>query len=156
MSSMNIWGHRSTRAVGAAVLTVTALAGLSIAGYAQAPAGSVWQGAYTAEQAERGKAAYAENCASCHSPTLAGGDSAPALAGGQFLNNWNGTSTGDLHERIKTTMPANDPGTLSGKTVAVIEAYIFQVNNFPAGTVALPADAQMMAGTKILATKPAG
>jgi mono/diheme cytochrome c family protein len=109
---------------------------------------------YTAEQATRGKAAYAANCAACHGESLAGIDVAPALTGSGFLNNWNNTSAGDLFSRIQTTMPLNAPGSLSGKTVADIEAYMFQANGFPAGQVALPPSQPMAAGIKIV-PKPA-
>jgi len=124
--------------------------------HAQAGGRTVWSGVYTAEQAERGKAAYGAQCASCHGASLTGGDVAPPLSGSAFLNNWNNTSAGDLFERIQTTMPQSAPGTLSGKTVSDIEAYMFQANGFPAGEVQLPPSQPMMAGTKIVASKPAG
>ncbi|AJP72671.1 c-type cytochrome [Sphingomonas hengshuiensis] len=129
--------------------------GGAITARAQAPAGSVWAGVYTAEQAERGKAAYAGECASCHGATLAGIDVAPALVGAGFLNNWNNTSAGDLFTRIKETMPLSAPGSLGGRTVSDIEAYLFQANGFPTGEIALPPSAPLMAGVKIVAQKPA-
>lgn len=121
---------------------------------AQPPERSVWSGVYTAEQAERGKQAYAEQCAACHGDALGGIDVAPPLTGATFLNNWNNTSAGDLFSRIKTTMPLNAPDSLSGRTVADIEAFMFQANGFPAGEVALPPSQPMMAGVKIQAQKP--
>ncbi len=93
--------------------------------------------------------------AACHGDTLAGIDVAPALVGGGFLNNWNGTSAGDLFSRIKTTMPLSAPGSLPGKTVADIQAYIFEVNGFPAGKLPLPPSQPMAAGIMI-APKPVG
>src|SRR4051812_9576219 len=136
---------------GVAVLLV----GAAIA-HAQGTERSVWSGVYTAEQAERGKAAYGEQCAACHGVSLTGGDVAPALSGSAFLNNWNNTSAGALFERIHSTMPQSAPGSLPGKTVSDIEAYMFQANGFPAGQVQLPPSQPMMAGIKIVATKPAG
>lgn len=129
--------------------------GGSVVARAQSPGSTVWSGVYTDEQADRGKAAYAANCASCHGDTLAGIDVAPPLTGAGFLNNWNGTSAGDLFNRIKTTMPLNAPATLSGRTVADIEAFIFKANGFPAGQVALPSAPPMMANMKIVSQKPA-
>ena len=144
------------RRFGAAACGVALLlVGAAIA-QAQATERSVWSGVYTAEQAGRGKVAYDEQCAACHGDSLTGGDVAPALSGSAFLNNWNNTSAGDLFERIHTTMPQSAPGSLSGKTVSDIEAYMFQANGFPAGQVALPPAPAMMAGIKIVATKPAG
>ncbi|MBU3077553.1 c-type cytochrome [Sphingomonas quercus] len=138
--------------LGAAAL---ALGGAAIVG-AQMPERNVWGGAYTAEQAERGKAAYAENCAACHGETLSGIDVAPALVGSTFLSNWNNTSAADLFERIQMTMPLNAPGTLGGRTVADIEAFIFQSNGFPTGQLALPPTPQMMTNVRISAQKPGG
>src|SRR5438034_1798154 len=46
---------------------------------------SVWDGVYTQEQANRGKTAYAEQCASCHGAELRGGDETPAVVGDRSL-----------------------------------------------------------------------
>ncbi|HMD48892.1 MAG TPA: cytochrome c, partial [Bryobacteraceae bacterium] len=64
---------------------------------------SVWDGVYTQDQAKQGEAVYSESCSSCHGTSLIGQDAAPALAGGDFLSNWNGLTVGDLFERIRTT-----------------------------------------------------
>lgn len=138
-----------------ALLVLGAVAGVAGALVAQAPGErSVWAGVYDEDQATRGKAAYAENCASCHGAALSGIDVAPPLSGAGFLGNWNGTSAADLFTRIKTTMPLTAPGSLSGRTVSDIEAYLFQANGFPSGSVALPPAPPMMAGIKITAQKP--
>lgn len=126
----------------------------SAIGHAQSAGNTVWNGVYTSAQAERGKQAYGQQCASCHGPSLAGIDVAPALTGNTFQSNWNNTSAADLFDRIHTTMPLSDPGSLSSKTVSDIEAYILQANGFPAGKTELPPSQPMMAGIKILATKP--
>ena len=94
---------------------------------------SVWDGAYTAEQARRGKAAYAEKCANCHGPELAGGHETPPVAGETFLAKWNNHTVQELFENIRVSMPADHPGSLSGKTVSDILAYILAVNRFPEG-----------------------
>ena len=51
-----------------------------------------WDGAFTAAQADRGRAAYLESCARCHGPELAGGESTPPLAASGFLAQWCGLS----------------------------------------------------------------
>ena len=43
---------------------------------------------YTAGQAKRGAEVYAAECASGHGSDLSGGESAPPLAGADFLGNW--------------------------------------------------------------------
>ena len=97
------------------------------------PSRSVWDGVYTQEQANRGQQLYTQHCLACHGPSLTGGEVAPPLAGGDFLSNWNGLTAGDLFERIRTTMPLNNPQSLNRETNAGILAYILSVNRFPLG-----------------------
>lgn len=132
-----------------------ALLATSTAALAQS-AGTVWQGIYTAEQATAGKATYDARCAVCHGATLTGGDSAPALTGAAFLNNWNGATVKDLFDRVHDTMPLDAPGSLSGPRTSEVLAYIFQTGGFPAGANALPPAPPALQGLKIVATKPAG
>jgi mono/diheme cytochrome c family protein len=115
--------------------------GLATAAAAQGgPPSSVWQGVYTGEQSNRGKAQYDTHCALCHGATLNGSDAAPELNGGTFLANWDGLSVGDLFTRIRTTMPANDPGSLSDSAVTDVTAYLLEVNQLPPGSTELPKD----------------
>jgi mono/diheme cytochrome c family protein len=102
---------------------------------------SVWDGVYTAAQAEKGKAAYGKECASCHGQTLGGSGTAPPLAGADFKNNWNGESVDDLFEKIQATMPGDRPGQLSREENADILAYLLSANGFPAGEKVLASDA---------------
>ena len=115
--------------VGAGVISVAALA--------QVAGRTTWQGVFTAEQADHGKAGYTQHCVSCHGPALMGADVVPALAAATFASSWNGTSAADLFNRIHDSMPLNDPGSLRPAEVADIEAYILMSNGFPAGTSTL-------------------
>ena len=121
---------------------------------AQSPSRNVWDGVYTEEQSKRGQPLYTQHCASCHGDSMGGGESAPALAGGDFLSNWNGLTLGDLFERIRTTMPASKPGTLSREVNADILAYMLTVNQFPAGKTELPRATEVLKDIRIDATKP--
>jgi hypothetical protein len=85
---------------------------------------------------------------------LTGADEVPPLAGGQFLANWNGLSVGDLFERIRKTMPLNDPGKLTARQNADVLAYLFDFNMFPAGKAELPSQAEVLKQIRIEATKP--
>ena len=89
-------------------------------------------------------------------PRLNGAEMAPPLAGGAFLGNWSGLPVSDLSTRIHTTMPANDPGSLSSQEVSLVIAYILSFNQFPAGTTPLPGDDAALGQINILAEKPAG
>ena len=115
---------------------------------------SVWDGVYTQDQAKQGQALYNESCSSCHGDTLMGGESAPALAGGEFLSNWNGLTLGDLFERIRTTMPQNRPGSLSREKNTLILSYLLSVSQFPAGKTELAQQKEVLDQIKIDAQKP--
>jgi mono/diheme cytochrome c family protein len=140
-----MWNKRVRGAIAAAV----AWAGIALPQEKR----SVWDGVYTAEQAKRGQARYNAQCASCHGDTLAGGESAPPLAGGEFLSTWNGLTVGELFDRTRTTMPQNRPGSLSREANAEILAYILGVNQFPAGKVELPQSSEALREIKLDAIK---
>jgi mono/diheme cytochrome c family protein len=115
---------------------------------------TVWDGVYTLEQAKKGEALYSSNCASCHGLGLTGGESAPPLTGGEFLSNWNGLTLGDLFDRIRTTMPADRPGTLTRGQIANILAHMLNVGDFPAGTAELGTRTEILKQVRIEAVKP--
>jgi mono/diheme cytochrome c family protein len=120
---------------------------------AQAPK-SVWDGAYTEEQAKRGAEAYMKNCSECHQAELAGDGFAPALAGSDFMNAWNGLTVGDLFDRIRVSMPPGKESSVSNAEKMDIVAHILAVNKFPAGTTELPPQLEAAKQIKFEATKP--
>ncbi len=124
------------------VLPVLAASGFSFAAARQA--GSV--GAFTAVQANSGRAAYQQNCAPCHLPDLRGSNEAPPLAGGNFVNTWRSRTTADLVNRIHNTMPANNPGSVGEQDVIDIVAFILQQNGAVAGAQALTSAASIPIG----------
>ena len=123
---------------------------------AQGAARNVWDGVYTADQAATGKALFESKCVTCHGADMAGAETAPPLAGPVFLGNWSGLSAGDLFTRIHTTMPANDPGSLSNAEAAQALAYILSFNKLPAGSTPLPSDDAALGQIAITSDKPAG
>ena len=94
---------------------------------------SVLEGVYTEAQATRGTQVYTQRCAVCHGATLGGLGEAPALVGAQFISDFNGLTLGDLFERIRTTMPLDNPGALSRDQYSAILAFMLKSNGFPAG-----------------------
>ena len=80
---------------------------------------------------------------------------APALAGGTFLANWGGLTVGDLFERMRTTMPQDDPGKLSSQQYADILAFVLSGNEFPAGKTEVGTHAEMLKMIQIDPNKPA-
>ncbi len=94
---------------------------------------TVWDGIYTSTQAARGEVLYQEWCASCHSPDLSGGDLAPELVGGEFVWNWSGLTVGQLFERLRISMPQENPSVVTRTQKADILAFMLQANDFPVG-----------------------
>jgi S-disulfanyl-L-cysteine oxidoreductase SoxD len=118
------------------------------------PSRSVWDGVYTRGQSKRGATLYANECASCHGSALNGGESAPPLTGGEFFSNWNGLTVGDLFERIRVSMPADNPGKLTREQDADILAYMLSMNQFPEGNTELEHRTEVLRQIRLESTKP--
>jgi cytochrome c len=121
---------------------------------AQAAATSVWAGVYTEEQAKRGETIYYERCAVCHGAQLEGGDMTPTLVGGLFTSTWNDLALSELFERIRITMPLNQPSTLSRQQTADVTAFLLKSNKWPAGQTELPRELEPLKEIQIQALKP--
>ncbi len=143
----NFVGVRARRLILAAGVVFLATSAVVVlrAGQQPAPAQgrSVWDGAYTDGQADRGQVAYGSNCAECHGGNLAGGEGKP-LTGDVFWNDWRETTVDYLLRQISQNMPASEDGSLAGSlnpnTYADIVAHILRTNGFPAGSAELSAE----------------
>ena len=131
-------------------LTLTLLVAALVGAAAQERT-TVWDGVYTEAQAERGRVAYAQSCASCHADDLRGRSTAPSLVEESFAFLWEDMSIGDLFERTRSRMPSNQPGSLAGATYADILAFIAQKNGDPAGATELPNDLAVLKQIRITA-----
>ena len=107
---------------------------------AQDAAQSSKRAGYTAAQAERGYEEYRKNCASCHKEDMTGTTEAPPLMGEKFLASWKDSSAADLVDLVRTTMPYDQPNSLSAKAYVDIVAAMLQRNNYRAGPDELPVD----------------
>jgi mono/diheme cytochrome c family protein len=110
-------------------------------------------GVYSDAQAKRGEALYAQSCSSCHGPDLSGLDSAPSLSGPEFAAGWTDMTLDDLVERIRSSMPADAPGSLGRPAVTDIVAFILAKNGFPAGAAELPMESDALKAIKFTAPK---
>jgi mono/diheme cytochrome c family protein len=99
---------------------------------------TVWDSVFTAGQATRGEALYRSACSSCHGPELSGNDDALPLTGPSFLANWNGQSLGDLFDKVRRSMPPDEPGALDAQQTVDVIAHVLNYNKFPAGGTELP------------------
>src|SRR5258705_7458668 len=76
---------------------------------------TVWDGAYTAEQAARGQSAYVQRCASCHGEDFKGvaGTNAAVLIGDKFVDNWREDDLGSFFRFLQTSMPSRTATTMA-------------------------------------------
>ncbi len=96
---------------------------------------STLDGVYTVEQARRGELVAKDVCSSCHledwfTETL--------------MQSWAGAPVSMLYELIATTMPQDSPGGLSQQQYADVLAYIFELNELPAGQEELSASKEVL------------
>ena len=141
---------KRTIILSAACAVLTVAAGLQVV---RAQAKSVAEGVYTEEQVKKGAAVYKEQCAACHGEDLMGNDIIPGLTGDTFATNWTGKSLGEFYEKINLTMPALNPGSLTGDQTAEIIALILSHNKYPAGKTALANAMEPLNSVKIDAPK---
>ena len=139
-------------------LKVATLFGLVIAIWTATAAAqasrSVWDGVYTAEQAKKGEALAMAQCVTCHGDALRGGDVAPALTGDVFNVTWDGVTLVELADRIRVTMPFDNPGSLSRQQTSEVVAYVLSLSKIPAGAMPLSDDAAALGQIKFASYPP--
>jgi mono/diheme cytochrome c family protein len=124
------------RILWAAALFLVVLARVALT--AQAPAKTVWDGAYTDAQAERAQGTFSANCARCHTLTAEG---ARPLVGTQFWQANTQKTVGDLLKFVSANMPNGvGAGSLAPSAYNDLVALILKSNGFPAGTFEVAPD----------------
>ena len=126
---------KSSRVVGGVLIGGTLLASLASA---QAT-GTVQDGVFTDAQAARGQVVYSQQCASCHGNSLEGAQ-APPLVADSFVSRWQSQPLSDLASKVRNTMPAGNPGTLTPQQSADVVAHVLKSSGFPAGRTELAGD----------------
>ena len=116
---------------------------------------TVWSGVYTEAQSKRGETTYLAMCGNCHGAELEGADMSPPLAGATFSSNWNELTMGDLAERIRISMPADRPGSMTRAQIAEVMAFMLKANGYPTGETELPQEIPLLKQIRIVAEKPA-
>jgi mono/diheme cytochrome c family protein len=120
----------------------------TIAGLMLAPAVALAQasGPFTAAQADRGTAAFNQNCAMCHGEDMTGGAGAPGLAGPEFSFGWKGKPVSDLFTYVQTKMPPGAAGSLTDQQYLDVVAAILRKNGVaPGGAELTPGSAGLKA-----------
>jgi quinoprotein glucose dehydrogenase len=116
---------------------------------AQNSAAPIWNGVFTNEQAERGKADFAQSCTRCHGQDLAG-QTAPSLNGNRFITAWENENLYKLFVKIRDTMPPNFGTILTDDAKLDVMAFILRTNGYPTGSEELKVDAEKLEGIQVV------
>jgi mono/diheme cytochrome c family protein len=111
------------------LVTVSALS-MTALSLALANGRSTKDGAFTAEQAERGKAVYDKSCVNCHQEDFYR----------ERFPTWENKTVGALFETVSTTMPADNVGSLLTSEYLDVLAYILSITGSPSGDEELTSD----------------
>ncbi len=103
-------------------------------------------GVYSDQQAARGEEVYKASCLECHVPSDYTGES--------FTAKFVGGTAFDMFEGIRSSMPQNNPGSLSDQQYTDLVAYLFKLNGLPAREAALPIDKDSLKAIKVEAKPP--
>lgn len=107
-------------------------------------------GTFTEAQFDRGEALFQEQCALCHGVELDSA-AAPALIGPTFRKSWSrmGANVAELFNRVSTTMPPRQGGSLNESQYLDILAYVLGRNNVLQGSEALKNDYEYLSAIPI-------
>lgn len=101
---------------------------------------SVWDGVFTAAQADKGRAEYEQHCATCHST-----GEGPVLTGDAFMRRWFEDNLNAIFTKVRTTMPGDAPGSLTDPVYLQVITYLLQASGFP------PGDSELVSSPEVLA-----
>jgi len=140
--------------IAAAVVSATALTAFASRAPGAEPTHTVWDSVYTPAQASHGDSLYKGGCIKCHGAALAGGDDGSPLVGPAFLGNWRDLTLDQLFDKIRTSMPPDNPKSIATRDVADLVAYLLAQNQFPAGVRTLTDSVDQLKDIKIVTTRP--
>jgi mono/diheme cytochrome c family protein len=123
---------------------------IALGALGQSGAEKIWEGVFTAAQADRGREVYLKNCSNCHNLDLAGSVRGPALRGERFMLAWQNGSVNNLFRKIRDSMPANYPETVSEEGKLDVISYLLKENGFPTGASELKLDAEALESIQIV------
>lgn len=104
---------------------------------------TIWDGVFTAAQADRGEDLAQSNCFTCHGQR--------EWANPGMLRLWSGQPLSGFYENIRSTMPYDSPGRLTRDEYADIVSYILQLNDAPTGAAELPSTDEGLAAIEVSA-----
>jgi mono/diheme cytochrome c family protein len=123
---MSMVSRSATRSAVAFTIVAAMLTAAAVAG-----GRSTKDGAFTSEQAERGKVVYERSCVNCHKADF---------YRDRLKTRWESKPVGALFEAVSTTMPSDNVGGLLTSEYIDVLAYIFSITGAPAGSTELTTD----------------
>jgi quinoprotein glucose dehydrogenase len=124
---------------------------VSAAGFLGAQqAADIWAGVYSSEQARLGRAVFEKSCSNCHNQDLKGNVRGPALRGDGFLANWFNSSLNTLYSKLRFSMPATYPESVSDSDKLLVLAFLLEANGFPAGASELKPEEEILEAIQIV------
>ena len=136
------WTSGWTIALCACILTPLPRQGIAQSGDSATVAGlTTLSKVYAESQAAKGRQTFLLTCASCHRTA--------DFAGEKFWSALVGKTVGDFFGYLRSSMPQDNPGSLSDDDYANVTAYILQLNTMPAGERPLPADTTALAKIRV-------
>jgi alcohol dehydrogenase (cytochrome c) len=133
-------------------LTFGAIIGVGVWGTHAVAQTSNVAGPFSEAQATAGQTLFDGRCATCHGTS---GEAAP-LTGDSFRKLWNNRTTQDLYNRIRTTMPVDNPGSLSDGAASSLVAYLLRENGAAAGTAPFTPATTPVAINTLISTQAGG
>ncbi|HZI50812.1 MAG TPA: c-type cytochrome [Terriglobia bacterium] len=131
------------------VLILAALALVGSGSIARAQEARIWTGIFTDEQADRGKADFAQSCTRCHGQDLAG-LTAPSLNGNRFITAWENENLYKLFVKIRDTMPPNFGTILTDEAKLDVMTFLLRTNGYPSGPQELKVDAETLENIQLI------
>jgi mono/diheme cytochrome c family protein len=130
-----------------AILTLCGLTSATLAAQDSTKAGlSTKDGVYSEAQAGRGETVFKATCLECHVPSDYTDDA--------FKAKFVGGTAFDMFDLIRSSMPQNNPGSLSNAQYADLVAYLFKLNGLPARKDDMPALPESLKVIKVEAKAP--
>jgi mono/diheme cytochrome c family protein len=144
-----VTSRRSRATILSSAALVVSLTGQPASGGAPTQGGgvSVWDGVYTAAQADRGRAVYASHCSRCHGEAQASREN--PLSGERFADHWEARTLADLFRRVAAMPPGAAAAAVDTADKRDAMAFVLRLNGFPEGSAELPADDEGLAAIRI-------
>lgn len=114
---------------------------------------TIYDGVYTVEQRDAGRALYAKHCVTCHGAHLRGSPGGPRIVGPVLNDKYDGAPLSAYYDYVRYAMPKGQIGSLTEQQYVDVIAFVLSVHGAPAGEARLEPDADLL-DSIIIGPKP--